>query len=184
MQEVPKQESKLKTLIALIIIVLCVGAGSAYAGWKIGYQKGSTEAAAETAEKYKEAVSPFMPPLPEEVTSFSGTVDKIEGKTLYLKGAKPTRDILEMRKTITMKVKTTDKTKFYKLEMVPLKEMTPPKEGEEEFTPPEPFKKITVKFEEIKKGMLVTATAKDNIIGKTEFEATEVEIHEMPPEML
>lgn len=162
------------TLVAIIIIVLCALAASAYIGWQYGYEK----AEQETKAKYEETVSTFMPPMPEEQTYFSGTVEKIEGKTLYVKGAKPTTEILEIGQEITMKVKVTDASKIFKLTMIPPEEIAAPKEGEE-FVPPEPFKKEEMKFEDIKEKMSVTITSAENIIGKDEFEATEVQISEM-----
>jgi hypothetical protein len=158
-------------MVAVIIIVLAALAASTYIGYKCGYKK----AEQETKTKYEEAVTPFIPFMPEEITSFSGTVEKIEGKTLYVRGAKPTAEILEMAQEITMKMLVTDATKIFKLTMIPPEEIAPPKEGGE-FVPPEPFKRTEMKFEDIKVGMSISATARENIIGKEEFEAVEIQI--------
>jgi len=174
MQEEVKPTPKPLLLVVIIIIVLCALAASAYFGWTYGYKK----AEQETKAKYEETVSTFMPPMPEEQTYFSGTVEKIEGKTLYVKGAKPTTEILEMGQETTLKVKVTDSTKIFKMTMVPPEEMAAPKEGEES-VPPEPFKREKMKFEDIKEGMSISATAQEDIIGKEEFEALEVQISEI-----
>lgn len=177
-EEIKPTPKPQKTLLGVVVVAIIAIVLAGYVGWSLGHRAGFKKAETETKATYEETVSAFMPPMPEEQTYFSGTVEKIENKTLYVKGAKPTTEFLEMGQEITMKVKVTDATKIFKLTMVAPEEITPPAEGEE-LMPPEPFKREEKKFEDLKEGMSLSVTAAENIIGKEEFEATEVQISEM-----
>jgi hypothetical protein len=173
MQQTPKFITMKWTTFFIVIVIVVIAVGLAgYVGYSTGNRLGSKKAEQTTKAAYENVVKQFMPTLPETQTSFSGSVEKIEGKTLYLKGSKPTSDILEMGQETTLKVLVTDATKIYKLTMVT---PTMPTEGG---AIPEPFKKEDKKFEEIKQGMFITATAKDNIIDKDSFEAVEIQMSE------
>lgn len=184
MQETPKSPVTIKLssfMMVVIILVVCI-ALAGWVGWSMGHRAGFQKGETETRAKYEERLEAFLPPLPTEQTTFSGTVEKIENKILFVRGPKPTADVLEMGQEATLKVKVTDATKIFKITPLPPEEIPAPREGEE-FIPPEPFKRTEMKFEEIKPGMSIFATAAENIIGKTEFEAVEIQITELGPEL-
>jgi hypothetical protein len=109
--------------------------------------------------------SPVMPkiPIPNEVTSISGTVEKIEGKTLTVKTF-----FFGEQKTYTMTVG--DNTKIQKSEIK--KELPTPEEGK----PFEPFTLTDAKLSDIRQNDKVVIEANENIKNKASFEAKTVSI--------
>jgi hypothetical protein len=119
---------------------------------------------------YKSLLERFYPPLPEEIKSVSGKITKIEDKNLWIEAQIrvsqfPLPEGKEIEKK-NIKVNLTDQTKIFKTEMI----KPPP------LPPEKPFKEIVLKFEDLKVGDDVTVTSAENIKGKTEITAIQIQL--------
>jgi len=163
-----------KIFIILIILI------SLLAGFFVGEisERGKWQGKLETAQKtardeinwYKSLLEPFYPSLPEETRSTYGKITKIEDKTLWIEAQIrvsqfPLPEGKEIEKK-NIKVNITDKTKISKIEMI-----EPPP-----LPPEEPFKETVLKFEDLKVGDNITVTSAENIKGKTEISASQIQI--------
>jgi hypothetical protein len=157
--------------IILIIVFFLIGFGvgkiSEKGRWQGEMAKIQREAKKEI-DWYKSLLEPFYPPLPEEIRSVSGKITKIEDKTIWMEASiqvsqfpLPEGKEIERR---NIKVNTTDQTKIFKIEMpeIPL--------------PEKPFKEIILKFEDLKVGDDVTVTSTENIKGKAEILASQIQV--------
>jgi preprotein translocase subunit YajC len=111
---------------------------------------------------------PEMPKIqaPAEVTSISGTVEKIEGKTITVKA-----NFFGEQKTFA--VTAGDATKIQKSEMK--KDIPKPEEGK----PFEPFTLTDASFSDIRQNDNLTIEASENIKDKTSFVAKTISINIM-----
>jgi hypothetical protein len=114
------------------------------------------------------ATPPEIPkiPVPSEVTSISGTVEKIEGKTLTMKA-------FFFGEGKTYSVTAGDTAKIQKSEMK--KEISKPEEGK----PFEPFNIIDASLSDIRQKDSLTIEAGENIKDKTSFIAKTITINIM-----
>lgn len=129
---------------------------------KIQSQAGSSQS--QVSNKTGPANVPVPPimPIPNEVTTIFGTVEKIEGSNLTVK---------ENFFSKTYTVKITDSAKIIKREM---SQITPkPEEGKPPFNP---FKETDAKLSDIRQNDSVVIEANENVKYKTEFEAKTVYI--------
>jgi len=166
--------SKKLVLIIILIISLLVG----FIAGKISERKiwqGKIGQIQSQAQKeiswYKSLLEPLYPPLPEEARSVYGKITKIEDKNLWLEAQIrvsqfPLPEGKEIEKR-NIKVNLTDETKISKIEIV---EPLP-------LPPEELFKEIILNFEDIKVGDSITVTSPENIEGKTEISASQIQVH-------
>lgn len=167
---IPENNHKKITLaiIAIVIVALILFA----VVWKTKIKKATqtqTQATAATASDGTTLpASPEMPKIqvPAEVTSISGTVEKIEGKTLTVKA-----NFFGKQKTFA--VTAGDATKIQKSEMK--KDIPKPEEGK----PFEPFTLTDASFSDIRQNDNLTVEASENIKDKTSFEAKIISINIM-----
>jgi hypothetical protein len=115
-------------------------------------------------------LEPFYPPLPEEIKSVSGKITKIEDKNLWMEAQIrisrfPLPGGKEFEKK-NIKVNLTDTTKIVKIEIPEIPPLPPEK----------PFKETILKFEDLKVGDQITVTSAENIKGKTEISASQIQI--------
>jgi hypothetical protein len=159
--------------IILIIVFFLIGFGvgkiSEQGRWQGELAKIQVEAKKEI-DWYKSLLEPFYPPLPEEIKSVSGKITKIEDKNLWMEASIrvsqfPLPEGKEIEKK-NIKVNIIDKTKISKVEMI-----EPPP-----LPPEEPFKETILKFEDLKVGDNITVTSAENIKGKTEITASQIQI--------
>ena len=170
-----------KKLVLIIILII-----SLLAGFFVGEisERGKWQGKLETAQKtardeinwYKSLLEPFYPSLPEETRSTYGKITKIEDKTLWIEAQIrvsqfPLPEGKDMEKQ-NMKVNVTDETKIVRIETVEPTEIPLPSE---EFLL-EPFKEIILSFEDIKVGDNITVISAENIKGKTEISASQIQI--------
>jgi ABC-type cobalt transport system substrate-binding protein len=157
--------------IILIIVFFLIGFGvgkiSEKGRWQGELAKIQGEAKKEI-DWYKSLLEPFYPPLPEEIKSVSGKITKIENKTIWMEASIrvsqfPLPEGKEIEKK-NIKVNITDQTKISKIEMpeIPL--------------PEKPFKETILKFEDLKVGDQITVTSAENIKGKTEILASQIQV--------
>jgi len=156
-------------LIIILIISLLVGffVGKIFERkiWQVKISNAQKE-----IDWYKSLLEPFYPPLPEEIHGVSGKITKIEDKNLWIEtqiriSQFPLPGGAEMEKQ-NIKVITTDKTKILKREII---EPLP-------MPPQEPFKETVLNFEDIKIGDNITVVSEENIKGKTEILASQIQI--------
>lgn len=159
--------------IILIIVFFLIGFWVGKISEK-GRWQGKLETAQKTARDeinwYKSLLEPFYPSLPEETRSTYGKITKIEAKTLWIEAQIrvsqfPLPEGKEIEKK-NIKVNIADKTKISKIEMI-----EPPP-----LPPEEPFKETVLKFEDLKVGDNITVTSAENIKGKTEISASQIQI--------
>lgn len=118
----------------------------------------------------------FYPPLPKEIHTISGKVTE-KGDNFLMMEAQirvsqfPLPEGKEIEKR-NVKVDLTDKTKIFKKEKV----VTP--------TPEEPFKEIVLSLKDIKVRDEIAVTSEENIKGKTEISAGQIEIRGSLPLIL
>lgn len=103
-------------------------------------------------------------PIPAEITSISGTVEKIDGNTLTVK-----TNLFGNEKTY--RVKITENTKITKREIL----QNPPQSKEGEVI--NPFKDSEAAIGDIREKDNLTIEASENVKDKTEFEAKSVIIN-------
>jgi len=163
---------KFVLIIVLIISLLVgffVGKISEQGKWQGKLAKIQVEAKKEI-DWYKSLLEPFYPPLPEEIRGVSGKITKIENKTIWMEASIrvsqfPLLEGKEIEKE-NIKVNLTGETKISKIEMI-----EPPP-----LPPEEPFKKTVLKFEDLKVGNNITVTSAENIKGKTEISASQIQV--------
>jgi inner membrane protein involved in colicin E2 resistance len=160
------------SLIAVGLIFLLIGLGL---GKSLQKQAESVQPADNQQEIdwLKSQLEMFYPPLPEEVYRVNGMVVEKQSDYLvmeaYVRVSQfPLPEGKEVEKQ-NIRVNTTGETAIYRLEMI-----TDPLllEGAAE-----PFEKIAVDYEEIKTGTPVTVISGDNIKGKKEISAQEIQIN-------
>jgi hypothetical protein len=159
--------------IILIIVFFLIGFGvgkiSEKGRWQGELAKIQVEAKKEI-DWYKSLLEPFYPPLPEEIRSVFGKVTKIEDKTIWMEASiQVSRFPLPEGKEIekkNIKVNLTDETKVVKIEMPEIPPLPPEK----------PFKETILKFEDLKVGDQITVISTENIKGKTEILASQIQV--------
>ena len=156
-------------IIVFFLIGFWIGKVSEKGKWQREIGKIRTESQKEI-DWFKSLLEPFYPPLPEETRSVYGKITKIEDKTLWLEAQIrvsqfPLPEGKEIEKK-NIKVNLTDETKISKIEM---KELLP-------LPPEEPFKETVLKFEDLKVGDQITVTSAENIKGKTEILASQIQL--------
>lgn len=146
-------------IIALILFVIV---------WKTKKESQTQTTAVTAPDGTTLSAPPEMPkiPVPAEVTSISGSVEKIEGKTLTVKA-------FFFGEEKTYAVTAGDATKIQKSEMK--KEIPKPEEGK----PFEPFTLTDASFSDIRQNDNLTIEASENIKDKTSFEAKAITINIM-----
>ena len=166
--DIPENNNKKIIIIAVVLVVILALAFSAIV-WKSKTKKAvqtQTQTSAGPVELPTDLPAPpEMPkiPVPAEGTSISGTVEKIEGKTLTVKAF-----FFGEQKTFAVTVG--DATKIQKSEMK--KETPKPEEGK----PFEPFTLTDASFSDIRQNDNLNIEASENIKGKTSFVAKIVNI--------
>jgi len=159
--------------IILIIVFFLIGFGigkiSEQGRWQGELAKIQGEAKKEI-DWYKSLLEPFYPSLPEETRGVSGKITKIEDKNLWLEAQIrvsqfPLPEGKEIEKK-NLKVNVNDQTKIFKIEMPEIPALPPE----------EPFKEIVLKFEDLKVGDSITVTSAENIKGKTEISASQIQL--------
>jgi hypothetical protein len=160
-----------KKIVVLLIIV------SLLAGFGIGaiFEKGSWDLSSKLAQgqeeidSLKSQLEMVFPSLPEEVYYVSGVVTEVEDKFLVVEAMiqmsrfpSPEGKDYEMQ---NIKVNVTEGTEIFKVEM---EESSSPLEN--------PFKRIGLDLKNIEIGDNVMAVSEENIKGKKEITATEIEV--------
>jgi hypothetical protein len=171
--DIPKNDNKktIALLLAALLIGLILGAlaSAAYYRGKIAkIQSQANSAQSQASNKTGPGNIPAPPempkiPVPAEVTSISGIVEKIEGQTLTVKAF-----FFGEQKTYAVTVGNA--TKIQKSEMK--KEVPKPEEGK----PFEPFTLTDASFADIRQNDSLNIEAGENIKDKTSFEAKTVNI--------
>ncbi len=159
----------------ILVIILIIGAVCVFVGLAVGknserksWQLKLTEAQKEI-DWFKKLLEDFYPPLPKEIKSFGGRITKIEGKSFWVEAVLqvsqfPLPEGKETEKRI-IKVDTNEKTEIFGVQII----FPPP-------PPEEPIKTITLKLEDLKVGESVSVAAEENIIGRTEITAKQVQV--------
>jgi hypothetical protein len=164
--DIPENNHK-KIIMAVALVVILILVLSAIV-WK-----SKTKKAAQTQKATGSVGSPSETPTPpeipkiqapSEVASISGTVEKIEGKTITVKAF-----FFGEQKTYTVTVG--DATKIQKSEMK--KEISKPEEGK----PVEPFTLTDASFSDIRQNDSLSIEASENIKDKTSFVAKTISIN-------
>lgn len=165
--------SKKFIYIILIIVFFLIGFGIGkiyeQGKWQGKLAKIQGEAQKEI-DWYKSLLEPFYPSLPEEIRSISGVVTekgdnflKMEARIQVSQFPLPEGKEIERQ---NIKVNLTDKTKISKIEMV--EPLPLPLE--------EPFKETILSFDDIKVGDGIAVISTENIKGKTEITASQIQI--------
>jgi len=165
--------SKKLVLIIILIISLLVGFFVGKISEKGKWQEKINQVQTKNQEEinwYKSLLELFYPPLPEEIRSAYGKITKIEDKNLWLEtqirvSQFPLPEGKEIEKR-NIKVNLTDETKISKIEIV-----EPPSLLLEE-----PFKETILSFEDIKVGDSITVVSTENIKGKKEITAAQIQV--------
>lgn len=164
-------EKKIIYLILAIVFIL-VGFGIG----KISEQKIWQEKLSKAREEinwWKSNLEMFYPSLPEEIYNLSGKVIEIGDDFLRIEASiRISRFPLPEGKEIekkNIKVILSDQTKIVKIEMiVPLP-----------LPPEEPIKEIILSFDDLKVGDNISVICKENIKGKKEITASQIQIIEI-----
>ena len=157
----------------LVIICFLIGFGIGYFTGKISTYKIFLAKLAEKEKEinwYKKLLEQFYPPLPKEIHSFSGKITKIEGNSIWVEAQIrvsqfPLPEGKEFEEK-EMKVNLVNDTEILKVEPV----IPPP------LPPEEPVKKTPLKLSDLKVGDQITVISKENIKGKTEILADEIQL--------
>ena len=165
-----------KNIFSILVILAVVILISFFIGWRLGEtseRKVWQEKLQQKQEELKalqSAVEFFYPPLPEKIYSLSGTVTEIQDKTIFLEAffqvsQFPLPEGAELEKQ-NIKVVVTEQTKITELEvdLVPLL----PEE--------EPLPEKTLSFEDIKTGDRIAVSSEENIKGKKEITASQIQV--------
>jgi hypothetical protein len=162
---------KIASAVAVIVIIVLILFAIT---WKTKTKKETQITKISPSDNTTIPAPPEMPKIsiPNEVTSISGTVEKIEGKTLTVKAF-----FYGEEKTFTVTVG--DATKIQKSEMK--KEIPTPEEGKTV----EPFTITDAKFSDIRQNDNLSIEASENIKEKTSFVAESIAINIMmkPPDV-
>lgn len=161
-------------VIALIIGIVfgyLFGAGAKNQAYQLGLEKGRLE----IEEKYQKKIEEVFPtmPEPEEIFSVLGTIEEIKDKTLVLEEPIYPANPFEEPKVRKWQVEITDSTELVKRVEKTSEEIAKEEEALGEL-PPLFFKEIEIEFSELKVGQEIIAESKENIKGKTEFEAQKI----------
>ena len=159
--------------IILIIVFFLIGFGigeiSERGRWqgKIGRIQNQAQ---KEIDWYKSILEPFYPPLPEEIYNLSGNVTEKGDKFLEMEAEVrvsqfPLPEGKEIEKQ-NIKVNLTDKTKISEIEMI-----EPPP-----LPPEKPFKETILGFGDVKIGDKITVISEENIKGKTEISASQIQV--------
>ena len=157
----------------LVIICFLIGFGIGYFTGKISTYKIFLVKLAEKEKEinwYKTLLGAFYPPLPKEIYSFSGKITKIEGNSIWVEAKIrvsrfPLSEGKEFEKK-EMKVNLVNDTEILKIEPI-----IPPS-----LPPEEPVKKTPLKLSDLKVGDRITVISKEDIKGKTEILADEIQL--------
>lgn len=166
----------LYSIVVLIIVALI----SLSIGWQLGKLSAAKFWQVEIAKKQEEikalqsALELFYPPLPEEIFSLSGKVVEIKDKEILMEAeVRVNRFPLPEGKEIEKQnilVNVTDQTKITEIDLL----APPPLPGEE----PRPEKVLS--FEDIKVGDKISVNSEENIKGKKEITASQIQIIKQP----
>lgn len=169
---------KRNLFIFLIIVVILIAFSF---GFYLGKRKGKKETEAKYQKKIEEAFP--RPPEPEEIFSCHGKITEIKGRILTLSVTGYQYSPLEEPKVEIKKVVVTEDTEIKKQVKREAGEL---RKLEEEYakalrkgldvTPPEVFKLEPIEFSELKIGDKILVTAEENIKGKTEFTASDIQL--------
>ena len=159
--------------IISIIVFLLIGFGIGANLLRRGYQAKISQAQSEAQKEInwlKSQLERFYPPLPEEIHSVSGTVTEkgdnfLEMEAQIRVSQFPLPEGKEIEKQ-NIKVNLTEETKIFKIEII-----TPP-------PPPSqnPTKEKILSFGDIKVGDGVIVTSNEDIKGKTEILARQIQV--------
>lgn len=169
--------------IVLIIIALILIFASYQIGFNFGKNKGliqgkeigRQENSAKIAELNK-TLDSFFPPLSNEIFSISGTIKLINNNIISLEMVSLTERMLpgvEPKKEIR-KITVAKDAKITKFDPFILPEI------DKKTGAIKPPKQEIIKLSDLKIGNQITATAKENIKTKTEFEAVEIQFQILP----
>lgn len=175
------------SLLAILIFILGIG---------IGYNLNKlnpyylSQIKQETAKKLIEELrnKGIIPPLPDEINEISGTIDQIQKQQIVLTTDEILEDPLREFIPATVLVKIDENTKI-----LALKEKDPEKlqKEEEEFQklvdqyggdipadviPPDPFEKVNISLDDLKKGDHITVFSSENLKQKTEIVAESIQL--------
>jgi len=162
-------------LIAVSVISLLIGVGISNILQKDNVPREELIKLQQELDHLKSELAMFYPPLPEEIYNVSGTVTEVGDRFLVMEAQVrvsqfPLPEGKEFERQ-NIKVNVTDETEIFQLEIVEL--LLPEEPGEEL---PEPFKKVILGFEDIEIGEYITVTSGENIKGKTEVTASQIEL--------
>lgn len=166
------------TIIALILIFASYQIGFNFGknkGLIQGKEIGEQESSVKITELNK-TLDSFFPPLPDKIFSISGTIKSINNNIISLEAVSLTERTLpgvEPKKEIR-KITVSKDAKITKFNSLILPEIDP-KTGE--IKPP---KQEIIKLSDLKAGDNISATAKENIKTKIEFEAIEITLQVFP----
>ena len=131
----------------------------------------------------------FLPPVPDEIFTISGQVQKIENNKITL-NIRPLEPLADPELDVRI-VEIDENTKIYQLKEKEFEQyekemkeydkkmkeqMDTSEPVPEPITPPEPFVKEVAKLSDIKQGQEITVTSKENIKNKKQFRAIEIVI--------
>lgn len=157
-------------VVGLILLLVGFGLGRSFQGQTAPVQTADNQ---EELDWLKSQLEVFYPALPEEIYRIFGTVVQKQDNFLVMESdIRVSQFPLPEGKDIEkqdIKVNITGETQIFRLKL-----RTEPLflEGQT----PEPFEKISLSFEEIKIGDPITAITEENIKGKKEIIAREIQI--------
>jgi len=164
-------EKKINYII-LIIVFLLIGFGIGKVSERGRWQEeiGKIQSQAQKEINWlKSLLEPFYSPLPEKVFSLSGIV-KEKGENFLVMEVSirvsqfPLPEGKEIEKQ-NIKANLADQTKIFKIEII-----EPPP-----LPPEEPIKEKILSFDDIKVGDLIAVSSGENIKGKTEITASQIQ---------
>ena len=162
--------------IISIIVFLLIGFGIGANLLRRGYQAKISQAQSEAQKEInwlKSQLERFYPPLPEEIHSVSGTVTEkgdnfLEMEAQIRVSQFPLPEGKEIEKQ-NIKVNLTEETEIFQNEIIAEPLLS-------EGLPSEPFKKVILGFGDIKIGDQITVISGENVRGKKEIAAKEIQI--------
>lgn len=174
----------------IIISIIAVSIGLC-AGYFLGYLNGGSAIKASYASKIA-AVNKFFPQIPNEVTSISGKIEKINGQTITITANPISQNpFIDISFPQTRVVNVTSATQLTRI--VPKDPATFQKEmtafqnaiqeprsatgtSQKSLNPPSSFVENNIKLSDIKIGNIVSITAASNILSVSNFSATKIQV--------